>query len=78
MRQKVKERPGERVVAEGCHHYWVIEMANGPRSRGVCKYCGEERIFFNSIQALSKVKHETHPLDLPKISEVELDEDSRS
>jgi len=31
-----------------CRHYWLIEAAKGPISKGVCKYCGEEKEFQNS------------------------------
>ncbi len=31
-----------------CCHYWLIDRPNGPYSRGVCKYCHEERDFLNS------------------------------
>lgn len=33
-----------------CCHHWVIESPNGSSSRGVCKFCGEERIFNNSAE----------------------------
>ncbi len=33
---------------ETCRHYWIIESAHGPVSRGVCKICGAERQFHNS------------------------------
>ena len=32
-----------------CRHYWVIAAANGPLSRGVCRYCHTARLFANSI-----------------------------
>ncbi len=32
-----------------CVHYWVIEPPSGETSRGVCKHCGMERIFHNSV-----------------------------
>lgn len=32
-----------------CSHHWRIEPADGPKSRGICKLCGEERWFCNSI-----------------------------
>ena len=32
-----------------CHHYWIIEKAMGPHSRGVCKYCGIKKEFSNFI-----------------------------
>lgn len=33
----------------GCAHFWRIESPRGPLSRGVCKLCGEEREFRNSL-----------------------------
>jgi hypothetical protein len=30
-----------------CHHYWIIELPNGPTSRGRCKFCGQEKEFDN-------------------------------
>ncbi|MFA5367882.1 MAG: hypothetical protein WC333_08390 [Dehalococcoidia bacterium] len=32
-----------------CRHYWIIEKAMGPSSRGVCKYCRVKRDFSNFI-----------------------------
>ena len=40
----VLERP-EAV----CRHHWVIEAANGPLSRGVCRHCRTAKLFANSI-----------------------------
>lgn len=40
----IAEEP--RAEAECCHH-WIIESPKGPTSKGVCKYCGAEREFFN-------------------------------
>ncbi len=31
-----------------CRHIWLIEPANGPRSRGTCKLCGMEKDFSNA------------------------------
>ena len=50
----VQPSPANRVVLEDfvrlmCAHHWVIETANGPVSRGVCKLCQEVREFGNSI-----------------------------
>jgi len=33
-----------------CHHYWMIETAEGPTSKGRCKFCGEEREFYNYLR----------------------------
>ena len=80
MRQKVKvqEKTSQPVAKAECNHYWIIEMANGSKSRGVCQYCGETRDFFNSISAYNEIKRNTHPLDLPKMPKVKVDEDSKS
>ena len=34
---------------DDCCHNWIIEPANGSTSAGVCRRCGEEREFKNSI-----------------------------
>ena len=78
MSHKVKEKSRDYIAEDQCRHYWIIEIANGPKSRGVCKYCGESRNFLNSIPDFNVPKRRTHPLDLPEISEVELDEGSKS
>ena len=45
--------PANRVSLEDfmCTHYWVIDSANGPVSRGVCKLCHAARGFENSVVA---------------------------
>ncbi len=40
----------ERQEATTCRHHWIIEVPNGPTSRGVCKRCGAEREFRNSSE----------------------------
>lgn len=32
-----------------CRHHWIIEPANGPVSKGECRYCRETREFQNSV-----------------------------
>ena len=61
MKQVVEE--AEAVVAEAaiesslveagpvCAHYWVIEPANGPVSRGTCQNCLEVRDFKNFVDS---------------------------
>jgi hypothetical protein len=82
MKQKTKERK-EEVFEEDraedkCPHFWDIESANGPSSKGVCRHCGETREFFNAFPAFNPLKRKNSPLDLPKISDVEVDEDRKS
>lgn len=75
---KVEERTKDDAANNGCHHYWVIELANGPQSKGVCKYCGEVKYFLNTMPDFNTLKRGAHSLKLPKMPEVELDEDSKS
>jgi hypothetical protein len=78
MRPKVKEKIGKCAAQDQCCHYWIIEIANGPKSRGVCKYCGESRDFLNSIPDLTAPKRRANPLQLPEMPKVKLDEGSDS
>jgi hypothetical protein len=78
MKQKVKEKLTEHPSAGGCNHYWVIEVANGPTSRGKCKYCGEVREFYNAFPDFNPLKKNKTVLHLPRLSGVEVDKDSKS
>jgi hypothetical protein len=78
MKQKVKERVQETTKKEQCHHYWVIEDADGPKSCGTCKYCGETREFLNAIPPFNPLKKNSNPLNLPRLPDVEIDKDSKS
>ena len=49
------------VVATSHHfHHWRIEEANGPRSMGVCKYCGVEKTFKNWLEDSDFITNEEH------------------
>ena len=78
MRQKIKEITQDSVAQDECQHYWIIEIANGPKSRGECKYCGKTRYFLNAMPDFNQMKRNKNPLNLPQMPDVELDEDSRS
>ena len=78
MRYKVKEKAREPVAKAQCSHYWIVEMANGPKSRGVCQYCGEGRDFLNVLPGFTVPKRSAHPLDLPGMPDVKLEENSKS
>lgn len=57
-------------ISVGCRHHWMIESANSPISRGVCKYCGEKRGFYNSWEdyiAQSYFTRVSEPPELPSI-----------
>ncbi len=44
----VAERAEEKGVL--CRHYWVIDSAGGPTSKGVCRVCGVQRQFKNYLE----------------------------
>jgi hypothetical protein len=48
---RVDKEPAEKRSLT-CHHYWLIEKATGPKSRGECKYCGTRKDFSNFIPDL--------------------------
>ncbi len=35
------------MCKKGKSHFWLIEEANGPTSKGRCRWCHEERDFAN-------------------------------
>ena len=80
MRQKTKEKTQENTKKEEqrCHHFWVIDIANGPKSLGVCKYCGEKKEFLNAFPVFNPLRKNANPLALPRLQEVEVDKDSSS
>ncbi|MFC1934805.1 hypothetical protein ACFLXZ_00615 [Chloroflexota bacterium] len=50
-----------------CQHYWLIETADGPTSKGVCRFCGADREFYNwfpGMPVFSKVVGDVSPRDL--------------
>ena len=73
MRYKLKKASTEPVTEGKCRHYWVIESANGSASRGVCKFCGAEKTFYNSWPGYTVVKQNTRAFELPDSPDIELD-----
>jgi hypothetical protein len=80
MKGRVKVKLEEKPVppVDECSHYWVIEVANGPKSLGKCKHCGEVREFLNAFPDYNPMRRKNNPLDLPQLPEVEIDKDSES
>lgn len=56
MKNMVEERTEQKPLADECHHFWVIEVANGPTSMGECKYCGERREFHNAFPSINPLR----------------------
>jgi len=73
QRIRVKERVAEKPVKSECHHFWVIEVANGPSSFGTCKYCGETREFLNAFPTFNPLKKNGNQLKLTKLSDVQVE-----
>jgi hypothetical protein len=40
---------GTSTAQRHCQHHWLIEVANGARSRAVCRRCQQVRRFHNCI-----------------------------
>ena len=40
-----------------CPHYWMIESANGPMSKGRCILCGAEQVFYNDFEEIFIMKN---------------------
>lgn len=82
MRKSVKEKEIVKVDTkkeeQPCHHFWVIDVANGPSSLGKCRVCGEKREFLNAFPTFNPLRKNANPLALPRIPEVEMDKDSKS
>lgn len=58
----------DRIVPRStCRHHWVIEMPEGATSKGVCKLCGEVKMFDNVIEEFVPAKDNTVNLDLSEI-----------
>ena len=78
MSGKVKERVKTQPRKGPCRHYWVIEVANGPASRGRCKFCGAQKEFFNAFPEFNPLKKGNNPFNMPALPAVEVKEDSKS
>ncbi|MFQ5997237.1 MAG: hypothetical protein ACE5KP_06410 [Dehalococcoidales bacterium] len=76
MRHKLKEVARKPTEEKECRHYWIIEGAKGPISRGVCKFCGAEREFRNSWPPDSSYAgRDSRVFELPNLLEVESDKE---
>ncbi len=73
MSNKIAEVNEKEVGQDECQHYWIIESANGPTSRGVCRICGAEREFSNSFPDFAALARGSRPHELPKLPQVEVD-----
>ena len=75
MRNRNNLQAKDPAVATACRHYWDIEAADGPVSRGVCRFCGEEREFLNSWSDANYRGKDVKVFDLPDMLDDEEDEE---
>jgi len=71
MRNRSNLKVEKSAVATACRHYWIIETASGPTSRGVCKICGEEREFQNSWSDANYKGKDARVFNLPNMLDEE-------
>lgn len=76
MSGKVKEKAQIQPEKEACRHYWVIEVANGPVSRGECKFCGVKKEFYNAFPEFNPLKKGANPFSLPRLHRVPVKEEN--
>jgi hypothetical protein len=76
MNYKLKEKLEQPAKENNCRHYWVIEDASGPTSRGVCKFCGAEKEFLNSWPDSRAKEQNNRVFELPNLLDVESDSES--
>jgi hypothetical protein len=67
MESKVGALLDKIVTRSTCRHHWVIETPERATSQGVCKLCGEVKIFENVIEEFVPAKDSTVNLDLSKV-----------
>jgi hypothetical protein len=78
MRQRVRvakkaaERQEKPAETPTCHHFWVIDVANGPHSFGTCKYCGEKKEFLNAFPTYNPLK-KGNIFQMPKLEHVKVE-----
>lgn len=80
MTQKTKERkenktPEVQSSGDDCSHFWDIEAANGPQSRGVCKICGKSRIFYNAFPNFNPLRKKGNSLEIKGLHDAGADKD---
>lgn len=76
MRNRSNLKVNEPAETKACRHYWHIEEADGPVSRGICRICGEEKEFQNSWVSSSYMGKDARVFDLPNMLESEDEEES--
>lgn len=78
MTQLKETREVTQETKAQCHHFWTIDSAGGPTSKGRCKRCGMAKDFFNSFPEETAPAPKASVLGLPEIAELEVEPQSNS
>lgn len=60
----------DATIEAECHHYWIIETAHGPTSKGICKHCGAEKQFLNYAPDLWRRDEASTILESPRLPDI--------
>ena len=69
LSQTASQFTAEESTVPACCHHWIIETADGPISRGMCRLCFETREFRNSIVDMDKESQDKSPRGVPGVPE---------
>ena len=69
VHEETPQVAGEERPAPACCHYWIIETANGPISRGECEICHEVRDFRNSVFDMDRGSQDIRSRKQPVVEE---------
>jgi len=56
MKNRIKSSPQKLITGEKCHHHWLLGTPDGARCKGICRFCGEEKEFGNSVEGVMAMK----------------------
>ena len=60
---------GEDQQAPPCCHYWILETASGPISRGECQLCHEVRDFKTSVYDMERESRDNRSRKATEVEE---------
>lgn len=60
MRKERVNISEESMAQKECRHYWIIGVAAGPVSVGVCRFCGAQRKFGNYLRDCLEIDEEEY------------------
>ena len=70
--ERVQENDSE------CRHHWLIDVAGGPKSRGVCRICGAERLFKNALDSAEWDNSDSTYASAPRVTVAAVSSDDDS